>query len=88
MKDLKRKGKNSLGIFLHVCCPLQNSMNATKLCGEFAVTSMIQSYLEILWYVYGCSMLALLPFYVLNCRFCCRLSLLVLKLWEARLILS
>lgn len=56
-----RKRKKSFGSFLHVCCPLQNGTNATELCGEYAVTSMIQSCLEILWYVYGCPMLAL-PF--------------------------
>jgi hypothetical protein len=29
-------------------------MNATELCGEYAVTSMILSCLEILWYGFGC----------------------------------
>lgn len=53
MKDLKSKNWKSLGSFLHICCPSQNGMNATELCGEYAVTSMILSCLKILWYGFG-----------------------------------
>lgn len=69
MKDLKSKKKKSLGNFLHICCPSQNGMSATEFCGEYAVTSMILSYLEILWYGFGCFTVYFFPFYVLNCRF-------------------
>lgn len=66
MESLASQMRKSLGSTLQVCWLLQNDMRATKLCGQYVVTSMIQCYLEILWYGYGillCQALHVLSFF-------------------------